>query len=252
MRHPAIVLGCAALAASVSVPASAAEPPPQDNPYGACMALARTAPEDALAQAEALSKAGAEAPARHCVATAMLSLGKPAQAAKVLDDLTRDLGKAPADQRAELAAQAGRAWLTAGDAAKAVASFTQALAALPDSTALLIERAVANGAAGKDFEALDDLNRAVELAPASADARALRGAAYRRVGALELAQENLEAALTLDSGHGPAWLELGLLREATGDRAGAEVALRRAAGIDPDGPVGRSARAALARLALPR
>ncbi len=242
----AYVLAAPLLAASP--PVAAADPPGRDDDYAACMALAGRAPEAALARSEAMWKTGEHGAARHCLATALLSMGRSDEAAKVLDDLAQGMAAPHVAERAEVLAQAGRAWLDAGLAGRAVASYTRALAATPDDTRLLIERAVALGAADRDFEALDDLNRAIELNPASAEAHALRGAAYRRVGALELAFENLSAALNLDPDHAEAWLELGLLYASHGDPVEARRALDRVITLDGAGAAGQSARAALRRL----
>lgn len=245
----ALVLALAAtpvLAATKSKPKAPARP--GVDPYTACMEKARTAPDEALKQAQALWKAGAKTPSRHCVATALLSMGRAAQAAKVLDDLVHDLKDAPKDQVAELSAQAARAWLDAGNTTKAEAAFGRAIALRPKDAGLLVERAIARGAAGHDWKALDDLNRAVELAPGDALARVLRGAAYRRVGAPDLALENLQAALRLAPNDADAWLELGLLHQSQGRKTQAEQAFNRAIALDPKGATGRTAAAARKRL----
>lgn len=224
---------------------------PAPNPYTACMALARRAPEQAIKRSHALWKAGDRDASRHCLATALLAMGRAAEAAKVLNGLARDVRDAPAAQRAELWAQAARAWLDASRPDKAEAAFTKALELTPDDARLRIERAVARGAEGHDWEALDDLNRAVELAPRNATARVLRGAAYRRVGAPDLAIENLQEALRLDPGDADAWLELGLVHRGQGKRTAARQAFARAIALDPRGATGQAARAALARLDRP-
>lgn len=216
--------------------------------YGVCMAQAREHAEAALKLAKAMHERGTTAPARHCRATALLALGRSTEAAQELDALGEIVTGAPAGERAELAAQAGRAWLESGDAGKAAAAFGRALALKPDDTALLLARAVARGAAGKEFEALDDLNRVVEIAPDRADARVLRAAAYRRVDAPELAQEDLRIALRLNPKLADAWLELGLLRAGRGDIAGAGAALKKAIRLDPGGATGSTAQGTLDRL----
>ncbi len=215
--------------------------------YATCMELARRAPHDAIAQAESLYKAGATQASRHCLATALLTLGRAAQAAKVFGDLARDMRVADATERAEAFGQAGRAWLEAGDVKKAEAAFNDALAASPNDVLRLIDRAIARGSQGKDFEALDDLNRAVELAPNVADARILRAAANRRVGAGELADIDIAAALQIDPDSPAAWLEKGLLAESRQQIRDAQAAFRRAAELDPEGPSGLTARSALRR-----
>jgi tetratricopeptide (TPR) repeat protein len=249
-RHAAIVLSAAILVAGVAGGSAGAAPSGArvEEAYALCMELARRAPDDALARAEALHKAGHAAPSRHCLATALLTLGRAAQAARVFFDLARDLKDLPASERSESYGQAGRAWLEAGDTAKAEAAFAAALKIAPNDVLRLVDRAIARGAQGKDFEALDDLNRAVELAPRNADARILRAAASRRVGAGELAEVDIDAALGIDPESPAAWLERGLLAESRKQTAAARAAFAQAVALDPEGPSGLTARAALARL----
>lgn len=216
--------------------------------YTRCMELARRAPNDAIAEAEKLYKLGAQIPSRHCLGAAFLTLGRPLQAAKVFFDLARDMIDGDATERAEAYGQAGRAWLEADDLANAERAFAEALKIAPNDVLRLIDRAILRGAQGKDFEALDDLNRAIELAPAMMDARILRAAAERRVGAFELAEEDIDAALAIDAQSPAAWLEKGLLAQSRKQWDAARAAFVRAAEIDPGSPSGLTAAQALRRL----
>ena len=243
----------ALFAGALSGPLRAAETPRTTTAgaaasYTACMELARRAPDEALVRAEGLMKAGFTAPARHCLGTALLTLGRAAQAARVFLDLARHPGDIAPTERAEAFAQAGRAWLEAGDAARAEAAYGEALVLTPKDVLRLIDRAIARGAQKRDFEALDDLNRALELAPDNTDARILRAAANRRAGAPELAEEDIRAALAQDPESPAAWLESGLLAQSRKQAAKARAAFAKAMALDPAGPSGLTARAALARL----
>jgi Flp pilus assembly protein TadD len=216
--------------------------------YEACMAVARTAPDQALKQAKALWAAGHRAASRHCVGTALLKKGRAVQAAKVLFDLAQDSRGAPAADRAELYIQAAGAWIEAGRADRADGAYSVALSLRPGDAALYIARAVARGAQGKNFEALEDLNSAIERAPGNAEAWVLRAAAWRRVGSLDLARQDIAASLKLAPQAPSAWLEQGLVLEASDDRDGARAAFTKAVMLDPDGTTGVTARAALKRL----
>ncbi|MFT5538806.1 MAG: tetratricopeptide (TPR) repeat protein [Alphaproteobacteria bacterium] len=237
------------LAAALILAAAQGSPPTAGQDYGACMALARTAPDQALKQAKALWAAGQRAASRHCVGTALRKKGRAAQAAKVLFDLARDSLDAPAAERAELYAQAAGAWIDAGHANRADDAYGLALSLQPDDAALYIARAVVRGAQGKNFEALEDLNTAIERAPGNAEAWVLRAAAWRRVGSLDLARQDIAASLKLAPQSPGAWLERGLVLEALNDRNGARTAFTKAATLDPSGTTGVTARAALKRLA---
>jgi tetratricopeptide (TPR) repeat protein len=249
MRHHRPILAVATLLLAVAPAARAADANAgAEASYAACMELARRAPDDALVRAEGLMKAGFAAPARHCLGTALLTLGRAAQAAKVFLELARGFKDVAPSERAEAFGQAGRAWLEAGDAARAEAAYGEALALAPNDVLRLIDRAIARGALKRDFAALDDLNQALELAPDSIDARILRAAANRRAGAPDLAEEDIKAALAQDPESPAAWLERGLLAQSRQRTAEARAAFKKAATLDPGGPSGITARAALARL----
>jgi tetratricopeptide (TPR) repeat protein len=223
--------------------------PVADDGYGACMALARTAPDKALDRAETLWTQGAANPARHCLAVALIAKGRLREAGKVLFDLAGQSAKAGPTEQAELFAQAGRAWIGAGRSEQAEAALSRALLLAPGNGGYHIDRAVARGNAGRNFAALEDLNDALQIAPGNIEALVLRAAAWRRVGARDLAEQDVAEALRLDPRRAGAWIEWAKLAEAAGDTAGATAAYRQALKIYPSGPAGTSARAALARLA---
>jgi Flp pilus assembly protein TadD len=236
------------LAAVLILAATPGSLPSTGQSYEACMHQARTAPDQALKQAKALWAAGQRAASRHCVGTALHAKGRTAQAAKVLFDLARDSRDAPAAERAELYVQAAGAWIDSGQANRADEAYGLALTLKPGDAALYIARAVARATQGKNFEALEDLNTAVERAPGNAEALVLRAAAWRRVGSLDLARQDIAASLKLAPQSPGAWLEQGLVLEASNDRKGARTAFTKAATLDPRGPTGNAARAALKRL----
>jgi len=239
-----------ALAALGTLPALGAwaAPAAPEDPYAACMNLAARAPDEALNRAEALYKGGDRSGGQHCLAAALMAKGRPAEAGKVLDRLAGELPAERTEERTELLRQAGRAWLKADKAEAAIRSFGAALAISPDDAGLLMDRAVAKGARGELWEALDDLNRAAEIDPGDAEARLLMANAYRHLGSLDLAFENVEAALKIDAYFAGAWLERGVLHSLRGENAAAQGAFHQAVALDRDGPVGRAARANLARL----
>jgi Flp pilus assembly protein TadD len=122
---------------------------------------------------------------------------------------------------AELFAQAGQAWVKAGNPQRALYAQNQGLKLNPKDIELLIDRALTYGAAGMYFEALDDLNVASDLAPGNPDIYAMRAAAYRQLENPDLAEDNIEQALKLSPSHPGALLERGYLRRSKGDLAGA-------------------------------
>jgi len=130
----------------------------------------------------------------------------------------------------------------------ALAAQSAALSLEPDNVELLIDRSVTLAQARNYWEAIDDLNRALELAPGRGDVLVLRASAYRYVDALDLAAEDLAAALAHNPDDVEALLERGILRRLTGDDDGARADWVRVVSLDPQGPAAEAARDNLERL----
>ena len=95
--------------------------------YNDCMRLARSEPLKALPMAEKWIADGGSLGARHCVAIAMFESGRYIEAATRLEAIARDMGQERPGLRAELYAQAGQAWMDAGQAENAAAAQSSAL-----------------------------------------------------------------------------------------------------------------------------
>ncbi len=217
----------AALAATTSAGALAQRAPdltPQARDmrdYSACMTLARANPAAAHQSALAWRARGGGEAAIHCVAVALLGLGDYAQAAQAMEGLAARTAARRPDLRAGLLAQAANAWLIAGQARAALAAQNKALALRPNDVATVIDHSIANTSLGRDWEALDDLNRALELDPDRIEALVFRAAAWRRVEGWDLAAQDIERALAMRAANPDALLERGLIRRHRGDKAGA-------------------------------
>ena len=225
-------------------PGSAAEPaarPGEGPDYERCLTLLRADPDEALVYADGWEAAGGGDGAGHCAALSLLALGETERGAERLEDLARR-SRADAATRAAVFAEAGSAWTLAGDPGRAFAAATMALTLAPDDPSLLLDRAIASGAAGRYENALDDLDRAVAFDPYRAEAWALRGAAKRQLGRTEDAERDVARALSLAPDNAEALLERGALRRAKGDVRGARADWERVARSAPD-----SASADLAR-----
>ena len=217
-----------------------------EESYRACLALARSKPAEGEERALGLIALHGGAPARHCLATAQLGLGRYADAGDTFVDVANET-RDPA-LRAEALGQAGNVWVLAGDLPRAVAAFGQAIRQRGNDPDLFIDRAIALAAAANYFEAIDDLNKALELDPKRAEALVFRATAYRYVDAADLAIDDVEAALALKPGLPEALVERGILRRLAGDNAGARsdwiAVLQRA----PESPAADAARDNLAKL----
>jgi tetratricopeptide (TPR) repeat protein len=243
----------AALAVGLSVAtaagASTAQVLDAERRYAECLDLARREPERAYDVALSWRDAGGGSPAKHCQSIALLGLGRAIEAARLLEDIAHEANLRHGPRlSAEALAQAGHAWLTAGDTARAVGLFAAALKLRPDDADLWIDRSIALAAAANYWEAIDDLNRAAELAPDRADIYVFRASAYRFVDAPELAADDLAEALRRDPSNPEAYLERGILRRLAGDSDAARRDWMLVLRLAPDSPAADSARANLARM----
>jgi len=208
--------------------------------YDACMDLARKDPQEGIKEAIAWRKQGGGAMADHCLATGLIARGDHAEGAQLLQEIASE--DWPPHLRARLYGQAGRAWLSAGEDKKAWGALTDGLAADPDSSDLLVDRAIANAALGLNFEAIDDLNRALDLAPSRVDALVLRASAWRRAGNLDLASDDVTRALTQQPKNVDALLERGNIHRARGEAGAARADWIAVLQLDTNGPSAEIAR----------
>ena len=238
--------------------AAAAQPAPPPDPreveqgrtYDACMRTVATDPSAAFEEAGGWRARGGGFPARHCAALALVRLKQYRDGAERLEALAQDMARAgsPTPLVTEVLAQGGRAWLEAGSTERAYAVETTGLKLDPRNGELLVDRAVTLATAANYWEAIDDLNHALEAEPRRIEAMVLRATAYRYVGSLELAEEDVARALKLDPQQPDALLERGILKRLNNDPAGARadwLALLRAS---PESPAAEAARDNLAAL----
>jgi tetratricopeptide (TPR) repeat protein len=203
----------------LTLPALAATPDPQH--YRLCLAASTSNPSAALVDAEVWAKAGGGVPAQHCAALALVNLKRYAEAGSRLDRLAEARDLPDASLRTELFDQAGNAWLLAGDGAKAVQSFSAALALSGGDPDLFADMARAQAMRKNWPEVELDMNAALQITPHRVDLLVLRASARRALGRLPEARTDIETALKLKPGDGDALVESGLLRQQLGDIGGA-------------------------------
>jgi len=199
----------------LSLPARAASP--DSAHYRRCMTAQ---PAAALADAEAWAKDGGGVPAQHCAAHALVGLNRFAEAGTRLDRIAGARDLPDVSFRSELFDQAGNAWLLAGDGAKAVQSFSAALALSGGDADLFADLGRAQAMRRNWPEVVLDLNAALQLRRDPA-LLVLRASAHRALKQFEAARGDIEAALKLRPGDGDALVERGLLRKEVGDLGGA-------------------------------
>lgn len=161
----AVVLGLLSLASADIDGASLS-----DSRYSECLSLVSKEPERAVELARAWQAGGGNIGARQCMGMAYIALQRPAPAALSFEQAAR-AAEAVRDLRAtDLWAQAGNAYLIAGDASKARAAIDTAIARGEGSDAwrgeLHIDRARADVELGDLSAARASLNQALELVPA--------------------------------------------------------------------------------------
>jgi len=224
---------------------------PPSQRYDSCLADTRRDPAAALKSAETWHQLGGGFPAEHCAAIALIGLKRYSEAAQRLEALASQMMNEPAELRGDALDQAGQAWLLADQPDRAKAAFDAALSFVPHKPDFLIDRSEALADGGRYWEAIDDLNRALEANPKNVDALVFRASAYRHVGgtdALELAQADANRALVLSPNSVPGLLERGNIRRLRGDNAGAKADWQRVIALAPQSDAARYARDNLAHV----
>jgi tetratricopeptide (TPR) repeat protein len=205
----------------------------EGSDYENCLATLVADRAGSVAIAEAPPAADGGDGAIHCRGLALIAVGKPAQGADLLEELSRQ-SSAPALARAAVLGQAGQARLMVAQADQAAGDASLALQLSPADTELFILRATAEGMLGRFQDAVDDLSQALELDAARPDALVARAVMRRKLDQLDLAQADVSQALALDLDDPDALLERGILRQRLGDRAGARSDWEHARGVDPN------------------
>lgn len=250
--RPSIILllaGFAAFGASAQTPPPSppAPPPPrgvvgESVEYQRCLERARDTPLQGYLDAVQWAQRGGGDAALHCQGMALLTLDRPREAAEAFEQAAARATARPPGLRADLLAQSARAWRAAGDETRALAVIGRAIAVAPRAPAAYIDRAEIHVAARRFFEAIDDLNRALDVGGPRTEALVLRASAWRNLQTLDLASEDVDRALALNDQLPEAYLERGLIRRARANLAGAREDFLRVLQLDPDGPAGETVR----------
>jgi tetratricopeptide (TPR) repeat protein len=219
---------------------------------GACSALVRTAPQQALDDANAWLSARGGLPARQCAGLAYVALQQWAAAATVYEQAAQDAEAANLAARADFRVQAGNAWLAAGEAQRALQALDAALATPGIAPALrggaLLDRARAQVALGRAPAARADIDQALQLVPADPLAWYLSAALARRETNATRAATDIARAQTLGADNPDILLLAGTIAGEAGNMEEAERLYRRVVALAPDSDSGREAQASLATM----
>lgn len=188
--------------------------------YRDCIDRIKVDPEETRRLAGEWAAAEKNLAARHCLALALVALEQFPAAGEELEGLAGEDG-IDQELKKSFLAQAGNAWILAGEYGRARDNFSAALRLSPDDVDLLIDRARALAGAGRYGEAFDDLDLAVSLDPTRGESWILRAAARRHLGQLDRALEDVETVLALQPDQIDALFERAVIRRLLGDDDGA-------------------------------
>jgi tetratricopeptide (TPR) repeat protein len=149
---------------------------------------------------------------------------------EAIEDFSRAIAFDP--RNADLHVARGGAYLEAGNAASAIKDFTTAIEIAPRNVAAYVARGLAYARSELSDEALNDFARAIEFEPRSAKAFAYRAWTYRQQRP-ELALKDVERALRLDAASAEAHWARGAIHEAQGRGTQAVADLEKALSLDP-------------------
>ena len=116
---------------------------------------------------------------------------------------------------------------------------------------LLLDRAITRASVGDYWDAIDDLNRAIDMDPQRVDALIFRATAWRKLDNLNLAHDDVARAAEIAPGNVDALLERGNIRLLRGDRAAAAADWQRVVELNAKSPAADAARDNLAKLNAP-
>lgn len=224
-------------------------PAPIADRYERCLDLAKSDPAAAEAEAGQWQLAGGAFFASQCLGMAYANEARWSAAAASFENAARAAEKAGDTRGANYWAQAGNAWLAAGDAPKARSALDAAISggtlkglALGEAH---LDRARAMVASDDPEGAREDLNRALTEVPADPLAWLLSATLARREQQLPRAKTDIAEALRLGGDDAAVQLEAGNIAALAGDEAGAKAAWRQAVTLRPDSAAGKAAAAAL-------
>jgi tetratricopeptide (TPR) repeat protein len=242
-----LILSLIALAAAQAAPAAT-----PDVRLQSCSALVRTAPEQAVTEANMWYSAGGGARARQCLGLALAALDRWAPAATAFEQAAREAETAQDPRRVDLWIQSGNAWVAGAEPARAVQAFDAALLVPGIADALRgqihLDRARAQVAQGNNAGARVDIGRALELLPSDPTAWYLSAALARRERDLPRAQTDIARALQLAPQEPGIVLLAGTIAGLSGNAAEAERLYRRVVEIAPNSEAGQAAQASLATI----
>lgn len=221
--------------------------------YNACMALVKTDPGRAVANAQAWRIEGGGVPARHCLALAQFASQDYSAALKSFEGAASQSESARDGEAVALWRQAADAAMLASQPGEAVRFLNRALApgvselSPRAEAALRLTRAEALVDLKREPEAAADLAAVTARDPANADGWLLKATLARRMNDLATAETAIMAAATRRPDDAAVQYEAGNIASAQGKTDLARTAWTAAARAEPDSIPGKAAAKALAQ-----
>lgn len=235
------------LAQAAAGPAAPAAPPTDR-----CMAMLKLPAESATATADQWEKAGGGAIARQCLGLARANRGDWTGAAQAFEGAGQ-LARSDDPRTATYWAQAGNAWLAAGEPARAIPALDRALAAPGlvgfDRGEAELDRGRALALTGDRTNARVAIDRALALADEDPFAWLLSATLARQAGDLARAKTDIAQAVARAADDPSVQLEAGNIAARAGDAAAARAAWEQVVKLRPGSPQAKAATSALAQFA---
>jgi Tfp pilus assembly protein PilF len=238
------------LQAAAAAPASA--PPPATaagRRFETCVALTKTDPAKAAAEADAWRVAGGGLLARECLGVAYAAQERWAPANVAFEQAATEAEIQRDGRAANLWVQAGNAALAGDDPSKARQAFDRALKLPSLSDAMRGEAYLDRGRAAVEVRDLSsaraDIDQSLKLVPGDPLAWLLSATLARRQKDKARATTDIARAVQLAPDDAAVIFESGNIAALNGDGSAAHAAWARAAEKDPEGPAGKAAAAAL-------
>lgn len=237
----------------LAVQAVAGPPSPDKARWESCTAAIVADPARAIAEAERWRTAGGGYLAQQCLGLAYARQNRWISAASAFEGAARSAQAAGDARASRYWAQAGNAWVAAGEFINARAALDAALAAGTLAGLELgeahLDRARARVAAGDMQGARQDLDTAVVEAAVDPMTWLLSATLARRMGDVPLAQRHIARALDLAGDDASVQLEAGNVAATARDEASAKRAWEKAVQLAPGTPPAVAASAALRQFA---
>lgn len=224
------------LAGMTALPARAVED------YDACIALIATAPEQAVAEADAWSRFDGGWAARHCYALALAATGATRRAAAEMAGIATEAIDLPRDVRADMFVTAGEWFLDLDELGETAQAIDRAERLAPQGHQHLILSAELNAKLGDVQGAIGALNKVLKTRGPAPEPLLLRATLKRRLGDGIGARDDAYWASELGPDLPDVWLEIGQVEAMLGNRDRAREAWLRTIEMAPQDPLAQTAR----------